>query len=338
MRGLSPRPFSHFELDNERPDTIDDTDSIGMAITSDIVLLKRRSRSLSVLPNLGAVQLEPRRKSEDNRVWRDMDEDNLASPLSGTYPSADELNAFTLDLPTVDDKETAGPAGFGYAALVSPIAESPIELEAIEAPTLKDRVDTVEDRLSRLEDVVISPINSMIIMQDGTGKLKKAPGLTVDHVNSLLDLLENERAARIDLETQVNYLAHQVTYLLSHGSTPSNTITSPYTDASHRVAETSPLQTSTFEQDEDEFAEYDEDEDDDEYTSPFEETPRGSPPFHDSGLSKDADSISDFFVTPQIGSQQHFVVYDEHDQHIAHEARVISISNISMDGMPTHVI
>lgn len=304
-----------------------------MAISSDSHLLKRRSRSLSVLITPQVVE-EFRRRSEDVRRIRDPDEPELKSPVSGTYPTADELKAFSLDLPVAAPEHSPPPPPLQQphiAECCDPHTEPEVivELEATEAPTINDRVTAVEDRLGRLE-VFVQPARASTYLGQVATR-----GVTVEHVNSLLDLLENERAARIELETQVAYLAHQVTYLVT-GSAP--------VLAAYPSSEMSPIRTSAFDDDEeDSDTDLDDiDLDDMEcYEGPFRVSPRESLVLgRNAFASKEGYVAGDAFDTSHGAAEHQYNpgVYDQHEPHGMSEARVVSFSRVSMTEIPAQVI
>lgn len=305
---------------------------IGMAISSDSPLLKRRSRSLSVLVTPQVVE-EFRRRSEDVKRIRDADEPAIKSPVSGTYPTADELKAFSLDLPIAAPRQSPPPPPSQQphiAACCDPNAEPEVivELEATEAPTINDRVTTVEDRLSRLE-VFVQPARASTYLGQVATR-----GVTVEHVNSLLDLLENERAARIELETQVAYLAHQVTYLVT-GSAPAI--------AAYPSSDMSPIRTSAFDDDDDSDTDLDDiDLDDMEcYEAPFRPSPRESLILGKSAFAAKQDDVArDAFDASKAATEHQYNlgVYDQHEPQGMSEARVVSFSRVSMSEIPAQVI
>ncbi|CEJ94996.1 hypothetical protein VHEMI10500 [[Torrubiella] hemipterigena] len=373
-----PVPLSPVRSESEASfyDTIDEPEDIGMAISNDFHTLKRRSRSLSVLPNLSSAQTESRRRSEDTIARRDhlgIDQE-LKSPMSGTYPTEEELKAFSLELPetkpTPAPVEAVAPEPISkdvtsdeslvdelpledepvYAEVVEapiptetetvepssteaePADETPAaadkpavtaELEAIQAPSLSERVLTMEDRLSRLEIAVIPD------SEDSSLRSRTPPGLTVDHINSLLDLLETERAARIDLETQVSYLAHQVTYLLTSGTPAPGMAYVPV------PSEPSPGHTSAFDDDDDDDDGMDSDEME-EYLLPYSPPPRSGLAPVTNVFGKEDDAASEVYVATHDGPER-YIVYDEHEPHAVSEARVVSFSHVSMNGIPAMI-
>lgn len=373
-----PVPLSPVRSESEASfyDTIDEPEDIGMAISNDFHTLKRRSHSLSVLPNLSSAQTESRRRSEDTIARRDHlgIEQELKSPMSGTYPTEEELKAFSLELPetkpTPAPVEDVAPEPISkdvtsdeslvdelpleeepiYAEVVEPPIPTEIEVaerssveseptdetpaaadepavttepEAIEAPSLSERVLTMEDRLSRLEIAVIPD------GEHSSLRSRTPPGLTVDHINSLLDLLETERAARIDLETQVSYLVHQVTYLLTSGTPTPGMAYVPV------PSEPSPGHTSAFDDDDDDDDGMDSDEME-EYLLPYSPPPRSGLAPVTNVFGKEDDAASEVYVATHDGPER-YIVYDEHEPHAVSEARVVSFSHVSMNGMPAMI-
>ncbi|KAK7941075.1 uncharacterized protein PG986_013462 [Apiospora aurea] len=123
LQGLSPRPASAQGRGNQEL-TDDDPSNIGRAITSDILTLHRRSRSLSQLQD-GASQLQ-RRRSDEIRYWR---ESYNPGPLSPTSSNANE---------------DAEPFNFG------PIAG----MKITQAVTIEERIANLESTNQKLEKLV----------------------------------------------------------------------------------------------------------------------------------------------------------------------------------------
>ncbi|KAG8419867.1 hypothetical protein J3458_004697 [Metarhizium acridum] len=88
LTGLSPRPASSQDRGTRKAGLGDDPSEIGRAISSEAHGLKRRSRSLSVMPSLElASQGVVRRRSAEIRYWRE----SYAAPfMSPTSTTADE--------------------------------------------------------------------------------------------------------------------------------------------------------------------------------------------------------------------------------------------------------
>ncbi|KHN96269.1 uncharacterized protein MAM_05855 [Metarhizium album ARSEF 1941] len=183
--GLSPRPASSQDQGTRMAGLVDDPNEIGRAISSEAHGLKRRSRSLSVMPSLElAPQSAVRRRSAEIRYWRESYTSPLMSPTSMT---ADEE---TLQLLSGQAEE------FNYPAeqrAVTP--EQTILMEAVETrvqtstPTktaeyagaaehlcLDSRVSSLETRMSRLEGIVLQLAQSIPALRHPSAAQLHSPG------------------------------------------------------------------------------------------------------------------------------------------------------------------
>ncbi|KAK8088866.1 hypothetical protein PG997_003827 [Apiospora hydei] len=143
LQGLSPRPASAQGRGNHEL-TDDDPSNIGRAITSDILTLHRRSRSLSQLQDDGS-QLQ-RRRSDEIRYWR---ESYNPGPLSPTSSNANEdagvLSANPPESPSKPEPKTP-PQPFNFG----PIAG----MKITQAVTIEERIANLETTNQKLEKLV----------------------------------------------------------------------------------------------------------------------------------------------------------------------------------------
>lgn len=157
LAGLSPRPASVNDRYDESAYGVDDPNEIGRAITSDSRGLKRRSRSLSAIPNFEVAR--PRRhRSDDLRFWRDSHDIDFLSPLSSNFPDEDgatsQPDALGI-LPTAD----AGPItpaqhfDFGTMEVTRDADEASVEEEGPMANPIEtdSRLYEFQDTMARLD-------------------------------------------------------------------------------------------------------------------------------------------------------------------------------------------
>ncbi|KAI1737931.1 hypothetical protein F4680DRAFT_202944 [Xylaria scruposa] len=144
--GLSPRPASahgHDMADDYDPE------SIGRAVSVDYITSRRRSRSLSQLPDVSEGHGLVRKRSEEIRYWRASQNPGPLSPdlsvSNGEVPLATE--------PTVPTTETHGesqpldaPEPFNFRSIST--------MRITQAASLEDRVATLEVQNQKLERLV----------------------------------------------------------------------------------------------------------------------------------------------------------------------------------------
>ncbi|KAI1331607.1 hypothetical protein F5Y16DRAFT_395486 [Xylariaceae sp. FL0255] len=140
--GLSPRPASaqaHDLIDNPDPDTI------GRAVSGDMMTFRRRSRSLSQLPDTGEGQGLVRNRSQEIRFWRESYDPGALSP----------------DLSTSNDNEKSpGPSETAMGELLPSTPPQPfnfgplVSMKITEAASLEDRMTRLEGHNQKLEKLV----------------------------------------------------------------------------------------------------------------------------------------------------------------------------------------
>ncbi|KAI8217420.1 hypothetical protein K4K53_009198 [Colletotrichum sp. SAR 10_77] len=169
LAGLSPRPASThvrgsrlFHSDDEDPE------EIGRAITSDVGH-KRRSRSLSGINNPEA-RAHVRRRSDEIQYWRQSYDPAFYTSPATTNPPDDE-NQFAglapMDMPEspvspIEQAQTPmrtppQPFSFGNLTHMNVMAG----MKITQAASIETRIETLESRMQRMEDVVTQLCNSV---------------------------------------------------------------------------------------------------------------------------------------------------------------------------------
>ncbi|GKT55065.1 hypothetical protein ColTof4_08074 [Colletotrichum tofieldiae] len=163
--GLSPRPASTHVRGSRLFVDDDDPEEIGRAITSDVGQ-KRRSRSLSGLQN-PEVRADLRRRSDEIRYWRESyGPAFVASPASSNPPDHEQhfTGAVSMDVP--DSPVEHGqqqvhtppqPFSFGNLTHMNVMAG----MKITQAASIETRIETLEERMHRVEDVVTQLCNSV---------------------------------------------------------------------------------------------------------------------------------------------------------------------------------
>ncbi|KAF9879901.1 hypothetical protein CkaCkLH20_02712 [Colletotrichum karsti] len=169
LAGLSPRPAStHVRGSRLFHSDDDDPEEIGRAITSDVGH-KRRSRSLSGLNN-PEVRADLRRRSDEIRYWRQSYDQGFGASPASTYPP-DHENQFAgiapMDMPEspvspIEQAQTPihtppQPFSFGNLTHMNVMAG----MKITQAASIETRIETLESRMQRMEDVVTQLCNSV---------------------------------------------------------------------------------------------------------------------------------------------------------------------------------
>ncbi|KAL0938987.1 uncharacterized protein CTRU02_205597 [Colletotrichum truncatum] len=169
LAGLSPRPAStHVRGSRLFHSDDDDPEEIGRAITSDVGH-KRRSRSLSGINN-PEIRADLRRRSDEIRYWRQSyNQATIAAPALTNLPDHD--NQYTevapMDMPEspVSPIEQAQahthtppqPFSFGSLTHLNVMAG----MKITQAASIETRIETLEGRMQRMEDIVAQLCNSV---------------------------------------------------------------------------------------------------------------------------------------------------------------------------------
>jgi len=154
LAGLSPRPASTHGRGSRQLSSEDDPNEIGRAITSDSVGLRRRSRSLSGLPDVDT-RGGARRRSDEIRYWRESYDPAFMSPMSSNAPDNDDTGVITMDMATeaasMDPPKTPPqPFNFGSIATMNEMAG----MKITQAVSLDTRLGNLEARVRRMEKVI----------------------------------------------------------------------------------------------------------------------------------------------------------------------------------------
>ena len=161
LGGLAPRPASSQDRVTRLADFTDDPGEIGRAITSDHKGLRRRSRSLSVMPSFETTtKATERRRSAEIRYWRDSYArvDVVDEAEADGFQNAAGTESREPDLETEGASEVQD-APFFLAENGSDrdtllqIAQMPLPLP-LPLP-LDSRVGSLEARMTRLEGIVL---------------------------------------------------------------------------------------------------------------------------------------------------------------------------------------
>lgn len=159
LAGLSPRPASTHAHSSG---ILDNPEEIGRAITSDLNGLRRRSRSLSGLGDLGGVRNGGlRRRSDEIRYWRESYGPGFASPLSSSnVPEVDDGGVGAADVPadaTASERPKSPPEPFNFGSLATVNAMAGMRIT--HAANLDNRLGALEARMRRLE-ILINRVRS----------------------------------------------------------------------------------------------------------------------------------------------------------------------------------
>ncbi|KAI1640460.1 hypothetical protein F4809DRAFT_440945 [Biscogniauxia mediterranea] len=147
--GLSPRPASTHGRGSQPNLGEDDPDNIGRAVTSDIFTHRRRSRSLSQLPDVSECHTPVRKRSDEIRYWRASYDPGYLSPNLSASNHGDGGMVDTVDEEIPADSPVAPntpPQPFNFG----PISN----MRITEAASLEDRLANLEVHTQKLEKLV----------------------------------------------------------------------------------------------------------------------------------------------------------------------------------------
>ena len=196
---------------------MEDPDEIGRAITSDS-RLKRRSRSLSAIPNFETIR--PRRhKSDDLQLWRDSYDVDFLSPLSSNFPdeSSDIHETDALGLRPVANQEPIMPAqqfDFGNMEVARDRSEdAQIGVPALETVSeADDRSHQLQNTIARLDGDgdLFAPASEWNGTENNTLREARAEpsaassSVTTDHHSRSLDMHASSRSTSHHSISSVN--------------------------------------------------------------------------------------------------------------------------------------
>ncbi|KAF4994173.1 hypothetical protein FGRMN_5947 [Fusarium graminum] len=153
LAGLSPRPASSHGRESRQDHNEEHADEIGRAITSDIPGSRRRSRSLSGLPEEGLGH--NRRRSDEIKYWRESYDPTFVPPISSNAVEDENIHTAEVEQ-TQPDKEECLPSiqpepfNFGSFADMKQVGSMKITHVA----NLETRINNLESRVYRLEQVL----------------------------------------------------------------------------------------------------------------------------------------------------------------------------------------
>lgn len=151
LTGLSPRPASSQGRDSRVAQHEDDPAEIGRAITSDFTGSRRRSRSLSGLPEVEEDQGKARRRSDEIRYWRESYDPAFMSPVSSNVPEGEEIATVGTETTNKDPPQTP-PEPFHFDTLPNMSGNGGMKIT--HAANLETRVCNLEARVYQLEQVL----------------------------------------------------------------------------------------------------------------------------------------------------------------------------------------
>ncbi|KAI1341544.1 hypothetical protein F5Y15DRAFT_359565 [Xylariaceae sp. FL0016] len=166
--GLSPRPASAQGRDSRLGE--EDPSDIGRAVTSDSFNNRRRSRSLSQLPNIVMDQQRTRNRNDEIRYWRESYDPGMLSPGLSNSNHDDtgmvDVETATVDLPAEIQPKTP-PQPFNFGPIVN--------MKITQAASLEDRIAAMEVRNQKLEKVVSQLFQLLPGVNDYPESPKQAP-------------------------------------------------------------------------------------------------------------------------------------------------------------------
>ncbi|KAI1504399.1 hypothetical protein F5X99DRAFT_39419 [Biscogniauxia marginata] len=147
--GLSPRPASTHGRGSQPNLGEEDPDDIGRAVTSDSFTHRRRSRSLSQLPDVSECHTPMRKRSDEIRYWRTSYDPGYLSPNLSNSNNGDTGMIDTVDEETSPESPAipkTPPQPFHFGPITS--------MRITEAASLEDRLAALEVHNQKLEKVV----------------------------------------------------------------------------------------------------------------------------------------------------------------------------------------
>ncbi|KAF5669147.1 hypothetical protein FDENT_11597 [Fusarium denticulatum] len=152
LAGLSPRPASSHGRESRQDQSDDNAHEIGRAITSDLPGVRRRSRSLSGLPDES--HGHTRRRSDEIKYWRESYDPTFMSPVSSNPAEGEGIAIEEIEqAQQVEDapRETrAEPFNFGSFADMKQVGG----MKITHAANLETRINNLESRVYRLEQAL----------------------------------------------------------------------------------------------------------------------------------------------------------------------------------------
>ncbi|OBS18103.1 hypothetical protein FPOA_09831 [Fusarium poae] len=157
LAGLSPRPASSHGRESRQDQHDENVDEIGRAITSDLPGVRRRSRSLSGLPEEGLGLA--RRRSDEIKYWRESYDPGFAHPISSNIADVEDVvtaeaehtqHTQEEDLQQQQQQQQAEPFNFGSFADMKQVGS----MKITHAANMETRINNLESRVYQLEQVL----------------------------------------------------------------------------------------------------------------------------------------------------------------------------------------
>ncbi|KAF4338339.1 hypothetical protein FBEOM_7746 [Fusarium beomiforme] len=193
LAGLSPRPASSHGRESRQDQNDDNTHEIGRAITSDLPGVRRRSRSLSGLPNDNHGLT--RRRSDEIKYWRESYDPTFMSPVSSNAAEG-EANAIEEVEQAQHVEESpkqiqAEPFNFGSFADMKQVGG----MKITHAANLETRINNLESRVYRLEQVLDRMCDTAPKLPYQGPPDRTAPPIPIeDHIDTNLSEYQADRS------------------------------------------------------------------------------------------------------------------------------------------------
>ncbi|RBR18378.1 uncharacterized protein FIESC28_06151 [Fusarium coffeatum] len=153
LAGLSPRPASSHGRESRQDQHDENVNEIGRAITSDLPGVRRRSRSLSGLPDDS--HIHTRRRSDEIKYWRESYDPTFMHPMSSNVVDGEDGVAAEADYVQHGEEEDsqqqqAEPFNFGSFADMKQVGS----MKITHAANMETRINNLESRVYQLEQVL----------------------------------------------------------------------------------------------------------------------------------------------------------------------------------------
>ncbi|TEA22750.1 hypothetical protein C8034_v005191 [Colletotrichum sidae] len=226
--GLSPRPASSHVRGSRHFSDDEDPEAIGRAITSDVGH-KRRSRSLSGINN-PEIRADLRRRSDEIRYWRQSyDPAFITSPASSNAPEHEFPGVTSMDVPespispVEQPPAQTPPQPFSFGNLTHLNAMAGMKIT--QAASIETRIETLEGRMQRMEDVVTQLCNSAPGFRVHTNPpVRPAPPVPTSRLSSQTSFAANPALQHVYRQDapipRHSSSAHSKESLTSFGETP----------------------------------------------------------------------------------------------------------------------
>ncbi|KAF5026271.1 hypothetical protein F66182_1661 [Fusarium sp. NRRL 66182] len=155
LAGLSPRPASSHGRESRQEQHEENSNEIGRAITSDLPGMRRRSRSLSGLPEAEESHDSSRRRSDEIKYWRESYGPTFMAPILSNDQEDEGIASAGVEEARYDKEDhsqrmQAEPFNFGSFADMKQVGG----MKITHAANLETRINNLESRVYRLEQVL----------------------------------------------------------------------------------------------------------------------------------------------------------------------------------------